>query len=173
MVLRYNNPKKCEKIPEELPVKNYLLLFSHYAAAHTGICIEYQITKEFLQIIKESLQKKMSYTEVSYKNEALTQSIPGSFAVKNKQWEYEHEARFVAFGKECTYPYTKGVKITKILFGLNTSDQNKERLYKIMKKQENIEFMEEQGIRFFEARKAKEPLLNIDFVEYLPQENQK
>ena len=48
LVLQCDNTKKCEKLPEEFPVKNCLLLFSHYAEAYTGICIEYQITKEFL-----------------------------------------------------------------------------------------------------------------------------
>ena len=154
LVLPCNNPKKCEKLPKELPVENYLLFFSHYAAAHTGICIEYQITKKFLQ-------KNMFYKRVSYPETKRVQSIPELFAVKNKQWEYEHEARFVAFGKKRIYSTKIGVSITKIFFGLNTSKQNKKRLYKkIMKKQKNIEF--------FEAEKAEETLLNVKFVPYSP-----
>ena len=160
LVLPCNKPKKRKKLPKELPVENYLLFFSHYATAHTGICIEYQITKEFLQITKEFPKKKMFYTEVSYPKRESPKSIPDLFAVKNKQWEYEHEARFVAFGKKCTYPTKPGVSITKIFFGLNTSKQNKKRLYKIMKKQKNIEF--------FEAEKAEETLLNVKFRPYLP-----
>ena len=147
----------CDK-QEKLPVKNYLLFFSHYAAAHTGICIEYKINKKFLH-------ENMFYEQVSYQETERLESIPDLFAVKNTQWEYEHEARFVAFGKKRTYSTETSVTIKKIFFGLNTSKQNKKRLYKIMKKQKNIEF--------FEARETGEALLNIDFVEYLPQENQK
>ena len=143
---------------EKLPVKNYLLFFSHYAAAHTGICIEYKINKKFLH-------EKMFYAKVSYQETKRPESIPDLFAVKNKQWKNEHEARFIAFGKKCTYSTKTGVTIKRIFFGLNTSDQNKDRLYEIIKKQKNIEF--------FEAKKPGEALLNIEFVEYLPKENQK
>ena len=59
LVLEYDNLKKCEKLPEELPVKNCLLFFSYYAKAHTGICIEYQIFKEFLR-------ENMFYAKVNY-----------------------------------------------------------------------------------------------------------
>ena len=165
LVLQCNNPKKCEKLPEELRVENYLLFFSHYAEAHKGICIEYQITKEFLQ-------KNMFYKRVSYPETESPESIPDLFAVKNKQWEYEHEARFVAFGTKDLYSYKKDlyfytekeVTISKIIFGYKTSNKDKQLLYKII---------EGRGIRFLEAQKTGETLLNIDFVEYLPQENQK
>ena len=156
LVLQCNKPEKRKELPKDLRVENYLLFFSHYAAAHTGICIKYQITKEFLQ-------KNMFYTEVSYPETEHLESIPEFFAVKNKQWEYEHEARFVAFGKECTYSTKPGVSIKNILFGLNTSKQNKKRLYEIMKKQKNI--------KFFEAEKAGETLLNVKFRPYSPKEN--
>ena len=145
----------CDK-QEKLPVENYLLFFSHYAAAHTGICIEYQIDQKFLQ-------KNMFYKQVSYQDKTLVQNISDLFAVKNTQWEYEHEARFVAFGKKALYSYTKKeITISEIIFGCKTSNQDKQLLYNIM---------EGRGIRFLEAQKTGEALLNIEFVEYLPQEN--
>ena len=158
LVLPYDNPKKCKKLSKELPVKNCLLFFSHYAAAHTGICIEYQITKEFLH-------EKMFYTKVSYQDTNLVQSISDLFALKNKQWEYEHEARFVAFGKKDLYCYTKKeVTISKIIFGCKTSNKDKQLLCEIMKG---------QGIKFFEAKEAGETLLNVKFESYPKEENRK
>ena len=158
LVLPCDKPEKLKELPPDLPVENYLLFFSHYAAAHTGICIEYQIDKEFLQ-------KNMFYKRVSYQNTKRPESILDLFAVKNKQWKYEYEARFIAFGKKYTYSIKKtGITIKKIFFGYKTSDKDKELLCEIMKGRD---------IKFFEAREAEEALLNIDFVKYLPQENQK
>ena len=144
------------QLPKNLPVKNHMLLFSHYSVDHKGICIEYEISQEFLQ-----KNTKIFYTPVQYQNTKRINDIKQLFAVKNIQWEYENEARFVAFGKNSKYFDTvkEGVKITKIFFGLKTSDEDKELVYRILN---------ERGIQFFKPRKKDDSLLDFEFDRYDP-----
>ena len=76
-------------------------------------------------------------------------------------WKYEHEARFVAFGEESTYPAIEeeGVKITKIFFGLKTSDEDKELVYRML---------DGRRIKFFKPRKKDDSLLDFEFDRYYP-----
>ena len=161
LVLPCNDKKEhnAQQSNTTLPVNNALLFFSHYAASHTGICIEYQIDKEFLQ-----KHTKMFDTRVRYQETKRIESIEDLFAVKNKQWAYEDEARFVAFGKEKLYDATEetGVKITRIWFGINTSEEDKDLLYKIMKR---------RGVQFFAAHKTGTALLDVEFELYPEESN--
>ncbi len=116
---------------------NNTLLFSHYADSHRGICIEYEITKELLE------QGKILHADVQYSNDTQAKNIEHLFAIKEERWEYEHEERFILFGKRQEYEkgtYMKGVRITKIIFGLNTSEGDKQKVYKSLPANNNIRF---------------------------------
>ena len=157
LVLPCADEDKCKKLPEKLPVEDYLKFFSHYAEAYKGICIEYEITQEFLKN-----NKKMFYTPVQYQDTNRIESIEQIFALKNTQWKYESEARFVAFGERSTYPAAaeEGVKITKIFFGLKTRDEDKELVCRILH--------EQPGIQFFKSKKQGDSRLDVIFEPYNP-----
>ena len=95
------------------------LLFSHYADAHKGMCIGYEIAPEFLQ------QGTMFYTPVQYSKNTRPDSLEKLFAIKDELWKYEHEGRFVAFGTKKHYQLQGNSRITKLIFGLNTLGEDK------------------------------------------------
>lgn len=97
---------------------NNILMWSHYAKAHTGFCIEYDLSylknknpikyltpvlyedKKFLNIdladtINEIKTLNMCiYQDEAYDKNLLTQSLP-LFMIKPKVWEYEKEWRLI------------------------------------------------------------------------------
>ena len=161
LVLPCNDKKEHEarQSNKKPPVNNDLLFFSHYAASHTGICIEYQIDKKFLQN-----DTRMFYAPVHYQDTKRIESIENLFTIKNKQWKYEREACFVAFGTEKLYKATQetGVKIMKIWFGINTSDKDKDKL---------LQILEKGGVQFFEVHKTGTALLDVVFEPYPKEPN--
>ncbi len=111
---------------------NEILMWSHYADNHRGVCIEYEITDE--EVIKGRL------IEVKYNNElsifdkiermpsghlSLNTTTNGKFLItKFKNWSYEEELRTYIISDE---PTSNGKEqpflgnITTIYFGKNAS----------------------------------------------------
>ncbi len=128
--------------------QNYMLFFSHYADSHRGVCIEYVIDASFFE------GKRMFYAPVRYQETMKAESVEQLFAMKHAQWSYEREARIVAFGAEglqaAAAPH--GVEIKKIIFGFQTTEEDKALIYRLMK---------EKGIAFYEVQKPK--IMNLAF----------
>ncbi len=102
------------------------LLFSHYADAHKGMCIGYEIAPEFLQ------QGTMFYTPVQYSKNTRPDRLEKLFAIKDELWKYEHEGRFVAFGTKKHYALEGNSRITRLIFGLKTPEEDKTLLSKLL-----------------------------------------
>ena len=113
-------------------VVNNNLMFSHYADSHKGICIEYNLSFE-----KNFEQRKMFLTKAHYQDKLNYLNLRTLFSIKDKKWSYENEYRFVAFGEQSLYDLEG--KITKILFGLKTNQEDITLIKKILSNQ-NIEF---------------------------------
>ncbi len=169
---------------------NNTLLFSHYADSHRGICIEYEITKKLLEQGKilhtnvlygddtqNNIKSLLSFsngagmqfsnnTQANSKGHLLDKTgnidITHLFAIKEERWEYEHEQRFILFGKRQEYEkgtYMKGVRITKIIFGLKTSEDDKQIIYELL--QSN------KGIRFFNTKSGShDAYFSLRFEKY-------
>ena len=82
-----------------------LLLWSHYADEHKGICIEYNLAEEdeirpFLHpiVYREKIHKINTFEEFS----VLTKI--GSTLIKSKDWEYESEWRLTIFKQQNKFP---------------------------------------------------------------------
>ncbi len=147
--------------PDDI-IKN-TLLFSHYADRHRGICIEYEIDEKLLN------QGKIWHTRVEYsENTPYKQldNIAYVFAIKSKKWEYEEEYRFILFGhdkekqqKRGTGVYINGINggavVKRIIFGLETPEEDKELLYTLLsdeKKDEKEKDKNKNEIQFFETK---------------------
>lgn len=111
------------------------LMWSHYAHNHEGVCIEYNITKEFLEKNNDHV---MGIADVVYEEDFLINAI-GKINSENESnlwidlakiflmckspsWEYEQEARIVSY-KAGNMRIPKDY-ISKITFGINTSDDD-------------------------------------------------
>lgn len=134
------------------------LMWSHYADAYKGFCIEYEHTPMELAISNNSefAMSPATYTsqlpefhlnEVLFSPKEVTHKL---YATKSEHWSYEKEHRLIYFpcnatkeerGQKVDLP--KGLKVKSIILGINTEEPIKEELRKVALKLEvNCEQME-------------------------------
>lgn len=139
-------PKNIDT-PNSLTNKE-ILMWTHYADAHHGICIEYAIPRDRLKSIDDiniddiATPNTLYLEEVSYadglavnykhvveeetngyKPERLLQSI---YCLKDKTFEYEHEYRLLCFSSDSKmYASIEFDYIKKIIFGIRCSNDTR------------------------------------------------
>lgn len=117
-----------------------ILMWSHYANGHTGICIEYERTDDNI-LGDDSVTRPVRYTDVypliSYddahhlaesKPKFLDDAVLSSyFYTKSSQWSYEQEWRTVSavHGPQKRGLELTGVRIRSISFGLGALADHK------------------------------------------------
>ncbi|QIK54460.1 DUF2971 domain-containing protein [Dysgonomonas sp. HDW5B] len=139
--------------------KNSLLLWSHYADEHKGICIEYNfedidVIRAFMQpIIYRDKVHKMGLME-----EYSTMQMIGSSLIKSKDWEYEQEWRLTIFKQQDNFPKKMPVPLPKAIY-LGT----RFKLVKKDLKDKLFLFTEEYKIPLFQMRKDSKEFKLISY----------
>lgn len=114
-----------------------ILMWSHYADEHKGICIKYKLKGNCINtdcsddVHPQTLLHRIDYKNVeplSVQNKSI--EIGLAFAHKDSCWKYEKEARIIQYDatKEddrLTISYDEGISIETIYFGLDCSEDNK------------------------------------------------
>lgn len=146
-----------------------MLMWSHYADNHKGICLEYEIDKEKVEKNKEVSLKEVRYeglkvnSEITLSNSEMIFingegrkeqnkkkivediNIPEIFIRKNGEWKYEKEYRLMYFDKNDKEEYFKDIKLKSVTFGLHTIENDKDFIKKLLK-DEKIEYYQiEEG----------------------------
>lgn len=122
------------------------VMWSHYASAHEGVCLYYEIPDHF---ILDPTNKIFGYSPVKYGDDALfdwlikdralrelsdldtaMEIMKRALTVKGDDWAYEQEARFIR-------PLPGAMKLDpgflkQVCFGLRTADSTKESLRKLI-----------------------------------------
>jgi tetratricopeptide (TPR) repeat protein len=123
---------------ETEPQKSFenMLMWSHYADSHRGICVEYEYNLNFIE--KEN---QVSLHEVKYQNEIEIQfdELNDDFIIKSKVWTYENEARLFYFDEKID-ENTKvvksfkdlGLSIKAVYFGSKCSLDNQKAIQTIL-----------------------------------------
>lgn len=121
-----------------------ILMWSHYADEHKGICIKYKLKGNCINtdcsddVHPQALLHRINYKNVkllSVKNESI--QIGMAFAYKSLCWKYEKEARLISYdatkeGDRYKIPYRKGISIEAIYFGLNCSEGDKAHIKELL-----------------------------------------
>ena len=103
------------------------LMWSHYASNHQGICIEIEIPDDTLSLRKVTYSRKQPKLNLY---EAMHQKygrFVDLFYNKSRHWKHEKEWRMVSHMGNTT-KHIPGAKITRLIFGINTSEKTKEML---------------------------------------------
>lgn len=113
-----------------------LLSWAHYASAHAGFCIEYEL-QPMPFVISNS---ELAMYEVEYSNRLPKISVPNILlnpkramqeilACKSLDWSYEQEVRIVHFEQQNQLvDIGEGLKISALISGLKMSGDHKEQL---------------------------------------------
>lgn len=164
-------PKKLEVIKQQTLItcfsKTYesILMWSHYADSHSGVCLEFERpnVSDFVDVIYKKNRPKLKLAElVSFVtaqtiigdnfnhqlDQQLVSSIMSPYLTKSEQWKYEQEVRCIITtnSKSTKYTFENGnhyyqmAKPTKIYIGCRCSGKKMDELIKIAKKQ-NIKYV--------------------------------
>lgn len=119
------------------PKENDHLMWSHYAAGHQGICVEYDLNRIISQLTQTTYKDVVAIVvEIGYTNIFPTVSIEDDslsdlydvIFTKDDIWDYEHEVRYaivpndekntgwnrtISFEKQIIKSVTLGAKISK------------------------------------------------------------
>lgn len=124
-----------------------MLMWSHYANKHSGICVEYDFSKLF-STVPNSLLLPVEYSgkrpllpiekvivdrggkiEVDQsKMNLLLPALLKSLAIKSDIWSYEREWRHVVFTKDTPDRLACLPIISRIILGINISTENREKM---------------------------------------------
>lgn len=127
---------------------NEILMWSHYADGHKGVCIEFEFknNQDFFEVVYNKKRKKLNLKELLYRifyminqneqtpDEALIKLLSFQFVVKSKKdWNYEEEVRCIKSLNEGFKELSKGKylcsiegKINRIYLGCNISKENED-----------------------------------------------
>ncbi|HVO75515.1 MAG TPA: DUF2971 domain-containing protein [Ignavibacteriaceae bacterium] len=115
-----------------------ILMWSHYADNHKGVCIEFEFP--------ENSPEKFDLSKVNYCNEfpkftiedyrhllkeKIQNQIKQLITVKAKEWEYEKEWRLIHNDKNTFYP--KILKIKSVLLGVRGDQKVKYEIIDLLK----------------------------------------
>ena len=163
--LRNNSPdtivrKAIEKIMNEIGVKCFtpnnanILMWSHYAKSHTGICLEFDILSDPaffvcpIKIVYSDDYPQLEYTGKNFVTKLLQ--------TKSKVWEYEQEVRVY---KPQSNNYTfNPIALKSVTFGCNTS--NPQQLIDTIRNNKDL-----QHVNFFQC-KTNPKQFKLDIVPY-------
>ncbi len=114
--------------------KKSILMWSHYANSHQGICIGYDMDIDYIR--KNNLYiSKIVYGETESKYDNMLKKI---FYQKNKIWKYEKEYRIISLKKQGDYIIAPLIK--EIVFGLNCKENDIKKIKKAVKSEKKIKF---------------------------------
>lgn len=135
--------------------KNYTnaLMWAHYADEHKGFCIELEVpdsTWKQLEVKYETIMPKL------FSGTNPDKALETIFGVKSDYWSYEEEIRFIKRvhttkeGKP--FKANLPIKINRILLGIRVSNENRERIERIVKAVDRniaVEKLKRSDIKFW------------------------
>ena len=129
-----------------------MLMWSHYANKHSGICVEYDFSKLF-STVPNSLLLPVEYSDKrpllpiekvvvnkggkieadQSKMKLLLPALLKSLAIKSDIWNYEREWRHIIFTKDTPNRLACLPIISRIILGINISADNREKMLEFAK----------------------------------------
>ena len=147
-------------------VRDNILMWSHYAKAHHGFCLEFSnelhiVPNVYQSDIGEIAPYPVVPLEVKYSKEypvfnpvSHDDSANKTLLTKAKQWEYEREWRMVCPRMTGSYQFMPDC-LTSVIFGCRMSDEHKEMIRGWCRNRE-------PAITYYEARQSADSYaLNI------------
>jgi tetratricopeptide (TPR) repeat protein len=142
----YNKSKPFKQVMDKIKLfclsdtNDSILLWSHYANSHKGIAIGYKITEDYLSR-NELIIEKVEYEENAVVlPEKFTDLINSNFFRKLNSWSYEKEYRVFSFNQP--NPFYEAPEISEVIFGLNCTKNDIQKVKKALKKYSSIQFFQ-------------------------------
>lgn len=97
--------------------KDNLLMWSHYADQHMGICLEYDFKNEgILRTFTQPVCYKNQSHKIGVYEELTILRVIGTALVKSLEWKYEKEWRCIVFKQDKIFPRTISIPDPKAIY---------------------------------------------------------
>ena len=157
--VRENNLKKLKELRVGMccfsKTKYEILMYSHYASAHQGFCLEFEVPNEdsfFGRIRKVDYSNEYPIVDLTESDE---DQMERTFLYKSKKWKYEKEWRMFAVDIANTVQTFTEELLKGVIFGCKMDEDYKILFREWAKKRSS-------PLQFYEARiKGKEYGLDI------------
>jgi Protein of unknown function (DUF2971) len=100
------------------------LMWSHYAANHTGVCLQFERAKDFATLCQAVRVKyALDLPTVNWMTPGH-QEVQRMLLAKHPDWAYEKESRIIAPEQAGLYLQFKPAALRGIIYGCKTTDMN-------------------------------------------------
>lgn len=168
-----------------------ILMWSHYASSHRGVCIEFEEDRDFFRNVKYSDKKEhldiygavsriLAFDfigeELNYKDKPFADKMLNPFFSKAKDWSYEQEVRCVLSDKEDNTPgyvwddnnFYLEMKISKVYIGAKATNDSINEILKLCRNRDiPVVFMKEDADKY-SIVPDNEKKVEIDYSEPKP-----
>jgi hypothetical protein len=107
-------------------VPDNILMWSHYASSHSGICLQFEGNVDIKSIFQVAYDVKYTdeYPVIDFTTDPKDWLLEKGLLTKAKDWEYEREYRIICDAnlKKIKFPPES---LTGIIFGLKTSTEHR------------------------------------------------
>lgn len=136
-----------------------ILLWSHYADSHKGICIGYKIDSEYIKKNNVHFEKVNYVNKMNDKNSEIgfKSFLNRTFYIKNEVWDYENEYRMLGFDLDDNV--INAPEISSITFGINTSESDITAILNI--------FLDNNEIVFKKITRKEDDYINLKLGEQI------
>ncbi|WP_297573950.1 DUF2971 domain-containing protein [uncultured Deefgea sp.] len=104
-----------------------ILMWSHYASHHQGVCLEYE-RNGFLAEALPVKYKASRPTQFLFDTSPLIDQVKKSLLIKHEDWEYEKEWRVIENNSTKTEYLIDAKSLKRIILGANIKDTIKEEI---------------------------------------------
>lgn len=138
--------------------RDNLLMWSHYADSHRGICIEFKTTDgKLFGCDLQHIDYDVNYPKLSIYDEPNVEFVKRCVGTKSSDWTYEEEWRIIYRETGCQrFP---SEELSGVILGAHISKRNKELVYKWLSQNSC-------NAKLYEARECKDRFgLDITLIE--------
>lgn len=115
-------------------IPDNILMWSHYAFAHTGLCLGFEATAytDFFGVAQK-VNYQMQYPVVNLIKDSKEDMLTSALLTKAKFWKYEQEWRIVLWERHPigVYQFSSGL-LKEVILGARISEENKNKVLSLI-----------------------------------------
>jgi hypothetical protein len=124
-----------------------ILMWSHYADAHKGFCIEFErCTDKDNELGKYDRTHPVEYIRHDYERVTVLSEKAYDMKLYTKASEWKYEGEWRLYNKKCNTTESLPGKITAIIFGLKMSKHHKKTIKKILSDLPHVNYRQAEEV---------------------------
>ncbi len=135
-----------------------ILMWSHYANSHKGICLEFQsISTNPFFIIAQKMNYESKYSKPNMLRSRNEEKMQATLLTKSKDWEYEKEWRIINHDNGPGVYNFPAELLTGVIFGCSIEEEDKNLI-------KNLSLSRNPKPKIYQAKKKKNNF-GLDIIE--------